>query len=596
MYKGYKNRFLEVDLTRRTFRHGTPPPELWEGYLGGKGAGLKLMWDLGLINHDPYAPENPLIFLTGPFTGTPLQTSARSALTTKSPLTGTFLDSHAGGHFGPQLKRAGLDYLFITGAADRPLYLHITPSGVSFEDASGLWGRGIFDTEAQLREKYPDSRVASIGPAGENRVRFACIGTELYRQYGRGGAGAVMGAKNLKAIVVEGNEKIDYHDRDGFIELNKALTKDVMEHPNRKRRFELGTNMWIRMGQEDGRFLPTRNFRDVQFEGYEGITSEKMREKLGWKSVGCQGCGILCSKEAVWEGKRVEGPEYETTAFLGSGCGIGSAEAVAEANRLCDDLGLDTISAGVVMSFAMEAFEKGVLTSADTGGIPLDFGNAEAQQAVLGMIARREGVGDVLAEGSRLAARQLGKGSEYFAIQTAGMELSGVNIKGCASMGLALATADFASHTRCWSATAEMKGLLTFENTPDWVKLNQDGVNTRNSLIVCDFLMYDLDRLAPLFEKLTGMPMTDAQLQKTGEKLSNLNRMYNMRNGRDRTGDTLPRRFFEEKHLAGIFEGQLMTEEKFGEWLDLYYASRGWDARGIPTAGKLEELGLGFAK
>jgi aldehyde:ferredoxin oxidoreductase len=268
MYKGYKNRYLLVDLSKKKYLYQTPPKDLFETFIGGKGAGLKLMVDMGLITHDPFSDENPLIFITGPFTGSLVQTSGRSTLVTKSPLTGTFLDSHAGGYFGPMVKKAGVDYIIITGKSDKPVYLHITSEGVKLEDASTLWGLGIFETEKKLKSKYREARIASIGPAGENKVKFACIGTELYRQFGRGGSGAVMGSKKLKAIVIEGNEKIDIHNREKFMELNSELTRDIMQHPDREKRFELGTNMWIRMGQENGKFLPTRNFKDVEFEDY----------------------------------------------------------------------------------------------------------------------------------------------------------------------------------------------------------------------------------------------------------------------------------------------------------------------------------------
>lgn len=586
------NRYLHINLNTKTFQIGTPPEDLWDGFLGGKGVGLRLMVDMGLVTQDPYAEDNPLIFVTGPFTGTPVQTSARSAVVTKSPLTGTFLDSHVGGHFGPMIKRAGFDYMVIIGKSDRPVYLHINPQGVSFEDASSLWGKGIFEAEKKLKSLYPKARIASIGPAGENKVRFACIGTDYYRQFGRGGAGAVMGSKNLKAVVMEGNEKIEYFDKDKFMKLNNQLTSDIKSHPNRAKRYDLGTTMWVRMGQEEGQFLPTRNFKDVQFEEYENITSESMKKKLNWKSVGCFNCIIQCAKMATWGKYEVEGPEYETTAFLGSGCGIGDPEAVAYANVLCDDLGLDTISAGVVTSFAMEAFEKGILSPQDCDGLVLKFGNSEAQFALLEKMARRDGIGDLLAEGSRIAARKLGRGSEYFAIQTAGMELSGVNIKGCASMGLTLATSDFASHTRFWSASAEMAGTLTYENTPDFVISGQDEVNARNSLIICDFVPFGFDRLAPVYESLTGIKMDEDRLMKIGEKISNITRMFNIKNGRTRKDDTLPQRFFKEEHLSGIFKGKIMSEEIFARWLDLYYDRRGWDREGIPTDEKLNELGL----
>ncbi|MEN8152851.1 MAG: aldehyde ferredoxin oxidoreductase family protein [Acidobacteriota bacterium] len=592
MYKGYMNRYLSIDLSKKEFFFGTPPEGLFENYIGGKGLGLKLMIDMGLITHDPFSEENPLIFTTGPFTGSLVQTSARSTLVTKSPLTGTFLDSHIGGNWGPMIKRAGVDYIIVTGKSSSPVFLHITPEEVEFKNATDLWGKGIFETEKTLKEKFPGSRIASIGQAGENLVKYACIGSDLYRQFGRGGAGAVMGSKKLKSIIIEGDRKIEVYDPEGFKKINGELTKDTLAHPGPAKRDELGTNMWIRMGHEDGKFLPTRNFKDVQFEGYEGITSETMKKKLNWKSVSCFNCVIKCSKLAKWKDYEVEGPEYETTAYLGSGCGIGDAESVAYANYLCDDLGMDTISAGVVISFAMEAFEKGILSPTDVDGIELKFGNAEAQFELLNRIARREGIGDLLAEGTRIASEKIGKGSEYFAIQIAGMELSGVNVKGSASMGLTLATSDFASHTRFWSCSDEMAGNLTYENTPQFIKDGQDDVNARNSLVVCDFLPYGFDRLAPVLEALTGIKTDGKKLLELGEKISNLTRMYNYMNGRSRASDTLPQRFYKEKQESGMFEGKFLTEKIFAEWLDKYYHVRGWDQDGYPSDKKLRELGL----
>jgi aldehyde:ferredoxin oxidoreductase len=300
----------------------------------------------------------------------------------------------------------------------------------------------------------------------------------------------------------------------------------------------------------------------------------------------------MCAKSAKWKSYEMEGPEYETVAWLGSNCGLNDPEAIAYANYLADDLGMDTISTGAVLAFAMEAFEKGIITEADTGGIRLSFGSSEAVHEMIKKIARRDGLGDILAEGSRIASQKIGKGSEYFALHTAGMELSGVNIKGCASMGLALATADFASHTRLWTATAEMNNELTFESTPKVVKDGQDEVNARNSLVVCDFVPFGFDRLAPILEKITGLNFSPDDLQKLGEKISNLTRMYSIKNGRTRKDDTLPPRFFKEKHLSGIFADQYLTAEKFNQWLDMYYQERGWDKNGIPTDEKLAEFKL----
>ena len=590
MYGGYMNKYLAVDLSTGKSSTGELDPRLAEDYVGGKGMGLKLLYDMA-PDVEPFSPDNPLIFVTGPLTGTLVQTSARSALVTKSPLTNGFLDSHVGGHFGPMLKRAGYDYLIITGKAAEPVYLHVTPEGSVISDAGDLWGKGIFDTENSLRTKYPKSRVASIGPAGENKVLFACIGCDLYRQFGRGGAGAVMGSKNLKAIVVEGDRKISYSDDARFRELAKKLTADVQEHPNAKKRYDLGTMMWVRMGQEDGKFLPTRNFQECGFEGYETISAEAMKKELNWKSVGCFNCVIRCSKLGKWDGLELEGPEYETTAFLGSGCEISDAKTVAKSNILCDDLGLDTISMGVTCSFAMECFEKGLLK--ETGGLELNFGNGEAQHELIEKVAHRDGIGDLFADGTRLASQKIGQGSDYFAINTYGMELSGVNIKGCMSMGLALATADFASHTRLWTASDEMNDNLSIEVLPKYVANGQDEVNIRNSLVICDFLPFGLDRLAPLLAAATGIEFTPERLMLTGERLHTLARLYNLNNGRTGRDDTLPARFFDEEMSAGLLKGKKMSREFFSGLLQDYYAHRGWDKNGIPSKEKQQEMKVG---
>lgn len=592
MVKGMNNKYLLVDLTSKKFSFETTPNGLYEEFIGGKAAGLKLLVDNGLVTHDPFAPENPLIFMTSPFTGSRVQTSARSTLVTKSPLTGTFLDSHGGGHWGPQLKRAGIDYIYITGKSDRPVYLNIRPGSVTFEDASALWGVNRFETEKKMLAKYPGTRVACIGVAGENQVRYASVGIDFHRQFGRGGSGAVMGSKNLKAIVIGGKEDVEFFDDSAYKELTGTLTRDVMAHPNRALRYERGTPMWVRWGQENGRFLPVSNCREVVTDDYEKVTAEGLKKALNWKSTACYGCGIMCAKNARWDVFEMEGPEYETVAWLGTNCGLTDPEAIAYANFLADDYGLDTISTGVVMAFAMEAFEKGIVTDTDTGGLPLEFGNAGALHGMIVKIANREDVGDILAEGSRIASQKLGQDSDYFALQSAGMELSGVNIKGCSSMGLALATADFASHTRLWTATMEMNNELTYDSVPKVCKDGQDEVNTRNSLVVCDFLPFGFDRLAPILEKVTGLNYSADDLQKFGEKISNITRMYNLKNGRTRSDDTLPPRFFEEKHLSGIFKDQFLTKEKWDRWLDMYYDERGWDSSGVPTDEKLSEFNL----
>ena len=587
---GTFDRYLEVDLTGQTFQAGTIDRDRLRKYVGGKGVGLSLLVEQD-TSTDPLDPGNPLIFVTGPLTGSSIQTSARSAVVTRSPLTGGFLDSHCGGHFGPALRRAGWDYLSIRGCADSPTYMVVSPEGVEFHPADGLWGQDAFETEKLLREKHLRSKVACIGQAGENLVRFAAIGTEYNRHFGRGGSGAVMGSKNLKAVVAQGKQKVEHFNDEEFRKLSKKLTADLKEHPGAKLRSKLGTMMWIRMGQEQGRFLPTRNSQKGQFEHYEKLTSETMARELDWSHTGCFGCGVIrCSKVSKWEGKQMEGPEYETTAYLGSNCELSSARDVAQANWLCDRYGLDTISTGVAIAFAMECAERGLLSPEDNKRI--QFGSAESSHSLIQDIALRKGLGDVLAEGTRRASATIGQKSDHFAIQIAGMELSGVNPLGSYSMALALATSDFASHTRFWSASDEMNGQLEVEKLPPYIMAGQDEVNARNCLVVCDFLPFGLDRLVPFLNASTGFDHDVDDIQKVGERISTLARLYNLRTGRTHADDTLPPRFFEEPSCAGLMEGRKIPRELFDRQVEEIFALRGWDTQGRPTSSTISELGI----
>lgn len=584
------DRILRIDLTEQTAKKDKISKKILEKFIGGKGVGMWLLTEED-TSKDPFDPENPLIFVSGPLTGSLIQTSGRSALVTRSPLTNTFLDSHAGGHFGPALKRSGWDYLLIKGASEKPVYLHISPDEVSFEKADTLWGADAFETEKTLWKKHPKSKVACIGPAGENLVRFASIGTELFRHFGRGGAGAVMGSKKLKAVTVNGDATIKIAKAEEFTDLAIKLTRDLKEHPNAKKRKELGTMMWIRMGQEIGKFLPTKNFQKGQFEHYENITAESMKEKLKWTSKGCYGCGvIMCSKVSRWNGKEMEGPEYETTAYLGSGCMLKEPEEVVEANWMCDKYGLDTISTGITISYAMESAEKEVLSPKENDVIK--FGSSKSVYELIEKIVYRKGIGDILAEGTRKASEIIGGGSDYWAIHTAGMELSGVNPLGSYSMALALVTSDFASHTRLWTATSEMNQDLVLEELPKLIVNGQDEINARNSLIVCDFLPYGFDILVPFLNAATGLDYTEEDLLLAGARMQSLSRMYNMKKGRSHEDDTLPERFFEEESVAGLMKGEKIPKRFFEKQVQEVFKIRGWDTEGFPTEETLEKLSL----
>lgn len=586
----YTHKCLYVDLSSRRCEIKDSDPQLLTEYIGGKGIGFALLEKLA-PNPDPFGPDNPLIFANGPFTGSKVQTSARTALVTKSPLTGSILDTHCGGYFGPRLKAAGFDYVVITGKSQSPVYLYITDEKTEILDASDLWGKGAFFTNDELQRRHPgtEPRAAVIGQAGENLSKMACISVDKHRQYGRGGAGAVMGSKNLKAILADGKMPITYARPEDFEELNKAATKDVLNHAGVKFRRIKGTMKCIRSGQ-GYEFLPVKNFQEVVSDRFEEISSETTREVLNWKDTACFGCSIRCSKFARWDDHEIEGPEYETTAFLGSGCLVFNIKDVAWANELCNDLGLDTISTGVTMSFAMECYEKGLVDHWD--GLRLEWGNAEAQREMIHKMAMRQGIGELFSDGSRAAAQRIGKNSADFAINIYGMEMSGVNPKGCLTMGVVLSVADFASHTRLWMTEQEMGPDFTIEDIPESVASGLDEINARNCLVVCDFLPLGLSRLAPLLNAATGLERTEESLRDLGAKLTHLARRYNIRNGRSYTDDRMPERFFQEEMLAGFMRGRKVEKEFFNDLIQKYYKVRNWSDKGEPTPAILAKYDL----
>ncbi|MBN1337816.1 MAG: aldehyde ferredoxin oxidoreductase family protein [Bacteroidales bacterium] len=577
----YTGKYLDVNLSSGKCLTGEADKELYNKYIGGKGLGFALLNKLA-PNPDPLGPDNVLIFANGPFTGTKVQTSARTALVTKSPLTGSILDSHCGGNFGPALKRAGFDYVIIRGKSEKPVYLLITDDEVDIRDASDLWGKGIFSTNDTLIGRHPgkDPRVAAIGQAGENLSKIACIGVDKHRQYGRGGAGAVMGSKRLKAIIADGSYEIKYADPEKFNAASLQFARDVTGHPKVKFRRVKGTMKTIRQAQE-GEYLPVKNHQYVQFDDFEKISSETARKELNWKDTSCFGCGIRCSKWADWDGHRIEGPEYETTAFLGSNSMVNNIRDVARANEICNDLGIDTISAGITCSFAMECFEKGVVD--DWGNLKMEWGNAAAQREFIHQLAFRKGVGAIFTDGTRDAARRIGKGSEEYAINTFGMELSGINPKGSLTMGLMFAVADFASHTRLWMAEVEMGPDFKIEDMPQAVADGLDEVNARNSLVICDFVPLGLPRLAELLNVATGSSHNEKTLMAAGARMTHLARAYNLRNGRTYKDDTLPGRFFNEESLSGFMRGRKIDREFFRSLVKKYYDIREWTEKGEPT-------------
>jgi aldehyde:ferredoxin oxidoreductase len=599
---GYVGKILRVDLSSGKTSLEDLNLEWARLFIGGKGLGAKYLYEELEPGTDPLSPDNVLILMTGPLTGTTAPCAPKYAIYTKSPLTNAFLDSYMGGYLGAELKFAGFDGVIIRGKADKPVYLWISDGKAEIRDAKHLWGLDIHETEKRIKEELSDKevKVAAIGPAGENLARIACITVDLYRHAGRGGSGAVMGSKNLKAIAVRGHQGVSVPNIERFIELCKEITKnDVLTEDNLWAK-KGGTPNFLQMVQEGG-ILPTRNFQMGVFEHANKVDSDAVREKIFVRRRACYGCPLGCGNLTLVEkgpfaGTLVEGPEYETLALAGSNCYISELEAIARYNLLCDKLGLDTISTGDTIAFAMECYEKGVITKEDTNGLELTFGNVEAYIEMPDLIAYRKGIGDVLAEGVRRATEKIGKGSERFTVQVKGLEYPGYDPRGSIGMALAYATSDRgACHLRAWPASSEVFGDVdpfTTEGKAQLVINDQNQNSAKWSLVVCDFYAIGYENIAKLCSAATGWKLSEDDMKVIGERIWNLIRMFNVREGLTRKDDSLPYRISNDPLQGGKADGHVVKPEDFNKMLDRYYKLRGWDREGRPTTKKLKELGL----
>lgn len=605
---GFTGKILEIDLTNESTRVTNLDRELAREYIGGKGLGAALLYRMTKKGTDPLGPDNPLLFITGPLTGTSAPTSGRWCVVTKSPLTGLYLDSHVGGYFGSELKQAGYDMIVFSGKAPRPVYVTIADDVIEIRDALDLWGKGTVDTVRVLRERHDDQRlrIASIGPAGENLVKFAMIAVDSHEQKerggqaGRGGAGAVMGSKNLKAVCVKGTGSITYHDKEGFKDAVRVSMKKVMASPALKRRREYGTTALI-MPMSSFGILPTRNFSTSTFEHAQTISGEHMKETIVTGNKACFGCPMMCGKqsyvkEGKYQGTEVEGPEYELLALMGSNCGITNVEAVAHGAYLVDDLGLDGISTGVAISFAMDCYHHGVLTREDLFGMEGTFGNEELYMKLIHAISHREGIGDLLAEGVRKAAESLGRGTSEYAMHVKGMELPGYDPRGSHGMAIAYATSDRgACHERAWTVFDEILAdpptNHSIEGKAKLVKDIQDERASCFSLVLCDFVPLDVEDFVALLNASTGFGYTSEEYLKCGERIWNLARLFNVREGISRKDEDLPDRL-KQPLPEGASKGKAVTGEMLDTMLDEYYLARGWTEDGLPGSEKLRELGL----
>ncbi len=583
----YQGRVLRVNLGENNAQAEPLNMDWAAQYLGGKGLGIKYLYEEVPAGTDPLSERNELILMTGPFTGTVVPCSGKLAIISRSPATGTILDCSIGGHFAGELKFAGYDAVILEGKAAKPAYLYIEDDEARLLDAGELWGLGAHRAEDVLREKHgPEAKALVIGPAGENLVPMACISSEYYRQAGRGGIGAVMGSKNLKAVVIKGAKGLRVTNAERLLErLQEIMHQDTLTEDNLWA-YTDGTPMIVELSQTTG-ILPTHNFQDGNFPGFESINADAIREARVGKRA-CVSCALGCGNFTRRGASVVEGPEYETLALCGSNCGIADLEAIIAFNKACDDLGLDTISVGNVTALAMEMAEKGIH---DFG---LRFGDIQSYLEVPGKIAVREGIGADLALGAKGLARRYG--GEDMAMQVKGLEFPGYEPRGSWSMGLAYATSDRgACHMRAWPVANEAYGDLdpfTSEGKAQLVVELQHYNAVKFSTILCDFWALSLDTLAEILTLVTGKTFSTTDLEKIGERTVNIARLFNVREGFTAKDDTLPERVFKDALKTGPTAGRLLPRAEYDKMLKEYYVLRGWQEDGKPTQEKMQELGL----
>jgi len=593
---------LRVDLTHGRLDREAVDPGIDRAFIGGRGLGAKLLYDENPPGIDPFDPENRLIIMTGPYTGTGGAYSGFFNVTTKSPLTGTILSSHSAGHWGARLRRTGIDGIVLRGRASTPQYLELSEEGVRLHEADLLRGSDVYETTAQLQERHPDANIFTIGPAGERLVRFAAIMNEKHRAAGRGGAGAVMGSKHLKAIVVHGGRSVSAADPEALrLKFHEAteLSRDRM-----KALGEYGTPMVVGFTGTLGT-IPTRNFQDGAFADYELISGEALRGEHFSRHVACFRCPTHCGKEfRATNGYAVttEGPEYETLALFGSNCGNANVDAIIMANDWCNRLGLDTITTANVVAFTLELAEKDVIGAREAEGLTLAWGNHPAIVELTRRIGYREGWARLLGEGTKRVAEILGPSAQRLIAHVKGLEMPAYDPRGAKGVALGYATSTRgACHLRAslhaYELFAKTMDRTTFEGKAAAVKQLQDNHAVVDSVVICKFAarnIYknDFGLLAELLNAAAARAYTADELALAGERIYNLEVLFNRREGFGRADDTLPEKCFADPIQTGPSAGQYVPRDQFEHALSEYYALRGWDESGMPTSETLERLGL----
>ncbi|MEX2704961.1 MAG: aldehyde ferredoxin oxidoreductase family protein [Candidatus Freyrarchaeum guaymaensis] len=596
----YKGTILRVNLSTGDIKPSPIPDELVRKYIGGRGLSAKILYDELDPKVDPLSPDNKLIFATGPLTGTNAPSGGRYEVSCKSPLTGTITGANSGGQWGAHLRMAGVDVIIFEGKAEKPVYLQITDGEYELKSAEKLWGLDTHKTTDTLQSEFgKDYRIACIGPAGEKLVRMACIINDKHRAPGRGGVGAVMGSKNLKAIAVKGTQKVEVADEEAFKKAREDALKKLKENSVTAEGLPTyGTAVLVNIINENGMF-PTRNFQTGVFPEADKISGETMAETILTKRAACFACPIGCGRVTeVKAGKYKsagEGPEYETIWAFGSQCGISDLEAIAKANYLCNELGLDTISMGSTIGCAMELYEKGKV-SKDAAGRELNWGDPDVIVELTEKTGKREGFGDDLAEGSlRLAEKY---GAPEISMSVKGQELPAYDPRGAQGQGLQYATTNRGGcHVRGYLISPEILGIpekldrFSIEGKEVWVKNFQDLTAVIDSSGMCLFTSFALgaQEYAALLASATGIDWTGDELMVIGDRIWNVERLFNIKAGFTAEDDTLPPRLLKEPMPEGPSKGYVVQLDKM---LPKYYEVRGWDANGVPTKEKLEQLGI----
>jgi aldehyde:ferredoxin oxidoreductase len=608
-YGGYAGKFLRVNLSEGKIMSEPLSTNMAEQYIGGNGFGASILYHEVPAKADPLGPENKYLVMLGPVQGTSVPAvNSRAVIVTKSPLNDRFLDSYFGGDFGAKLKYAGYDGIIIEGKSNHPVYLWIDNDHVELRDATSLWGLNTFEAQMKLVEIHQDPGIASlcIGQAGENQVRIACTISGVHAA-GRGGSGAVLGSKLLKAIAVRGTKDVRVPDIDALEEYTDELLGRLKANPATGQALpNLGTPAVITANNKLG-MLGTRNWQTEYFEGADKITGTTLKQEAFIKDDACFGCPIACAKVTMakkgeYKGAITVGPEYETLWALGSNCGIDNLEAIIKGDRLCDEYGIDTISAGAAIAMAMECYEKGILTKDETGGLDLTFGNYAAMVTLLEQIGKRTGLGAMLGEGTVRMAEKIGKGAEQYAVHVKGMEVPAHSARGVPGMAIGYATSNRGGSHQDGRPSAERVGI---------VDINQiDGkgyyeVDIQRMTTICDCLIHcrmtegvlGLTKLTEdhvkIIRLVTGMETTLEGLINIADRIYALERAFNIREGENRASDTLPSRFLKEPIPSGPAAGKYIPVEVLERLLDETYEKRGWDKiTGYPTKETLQGLGL----